>query len=295
MPEKFLFAGNDSTHQAAAVDMLGKCFDEWVDFAAVYGKKFPFLEESFVCYDENNSMLGHVGIMPFEIFDGKGGTLRCAGLASVGTAPEARNRGIANKLCSMAAEWAKAEGFDIMLLYTAAARVYEKSAWKKFVPDNIILQNPAPAAPQYAWKSSAELTDSEKAVIIECYNTSKPFSGKIKRSSDSKFFHSWQWMWQNPLARWQVNDSMYVLMIEDVIAEINGNPDPQTLQHLLGSASSAFLSPQDPAVKLLQQLSWSAAPSSETPACWHGEAAMYKPLNGNTLPLITAMPLADKF
>lgn len=295
MPERFLFVGNDSVHQSAAVDMLGRCFDEWVDFAAVYGKKFPFREESFVCYDENNFMLGHVGIMPFEIFDGNGNTLRCAGLASVGTAPEARGRGIANKLCSMAADWASSEGFDLMLLYTAAARVYEKSQWAKFSAANITLNNPAPAAQTGTWKSSAELTDSEKSMIIKCYNTSAPFSGKVKRSCDGKFFHSWQWLWQNPLARWQINGSMYALMIEDVLAEINGDLDSQTLKAAADSANSAFLSSQDPAAELLQKFSWTAEPDSITPTCWHGETAMYKMLNGNTLPQKLCMPLADKF
>ena len=142
MSEKFLYVSNDQTQQSKAVDMLCRCFDEWIDFSQQYGKCFPFHEESFIAVDDSENLLGHVGIMPFEIFYDNEKSLKVAGLASVGVTPEARNRNIAHNLCTLAGNWAEKQGFDLMLLYTGAARVYEKSSWECFTPPYTMLKNP---------------------------------------------------------------------------------------------------------------------------------------------------------
>ena len=45
--------------------------------------------------DEKDEIVGHVGIMPFDVLDGNNGVIRMAGIASVGTDPDYRGRGIA--------------------------------------------------------------------------------------------------------------------------------------------------------------------------------------------------------
>ena len=54
MPEKYLYIANDPVLQSQAVELLCRCFDEWVDFSNKYGKCFPFHEESFAAFDEKD-------------------------------------------------------------------------------------------------------------------------------------------------------------------------------------------------------------------------------------------------
>ena len=294
MSEKFLYVSNDQTQQSKAVDMLCRCFDEWIDFSQQYGKCFPFHEESFIAVDDSENLLGHVGIMPFEIFYDNGKPLKVAGLASVGVTPEARNRNIAHNLCTLAGNWAEKQGFDLMLLYTGAARVYEKSSWECFTPPYTMLKNPEKSSAG-CWKKGSELTEKEKAFIKECYQKSPLKSGMVLRSNDAKFFHSWHWMWQNPLNLWQVTENGYSIKIENVIAEIAGSLDRASIKELISGAEYTFLHPEHAANNVLHDLNWQTFEAAASPLCWHGEVAMCKVLNKTINAENIFMPLADKF
>ena len=50
--------------------------------------------------------------MPFTITNSNNEKLKVAGLASVATSNNYRKRGIANKLCNLARDWAKENNFD---------------------------------------------------------------------------------------------------------------------------------------------------------------------------------------
>ena len=158
-------AGADPGVQSQAMSLLCRCFDEWVDFRNRWGDRFPFLEYSFVA-KINGEIVGHVGIMPFDIDDGTGGVLRMAGVASVGVAPEHRGRGIAGMLCEAAAQWAAEEKYDAMPLYTGVPRVYEKCGWEVVGSGGEAFVPPDTADPQNdKWKRGAELTVREKSLI----------------------------------------------------------------------------------------------------------------------------------
>lgn len=294
MPEKYLYIANDPVLQSQAVELLCRCFDEWVDFSNKYGKCFPFHEESFAAFDEKDNMLGHVGIMPFEIRYGESETLRVAGLASVGVIPEARNRNIAHNLCCAAADWAEKADFDLMLLYTGAARVYEKSHWQCFTPPYSMLKNTSESSGGN-WKKGCELSEKEKSFIRECYNSSMIFSGMVKRSDDPRFFHSWNWMWQNPANLWQVTRHGYSVKSGNSIGEIAGDLAVETISELVSGAEYTFLHPLDKANTLLQKLNWQVLKNITAPPCWYGETAMYKVFNKSINTADIFMPLTDKF
>ena len=138
---KFVFAGEGTELQNNSVPMLAECFEEWRDLQALNGNRFAIREISFVALNDRDEVVGHVGIMPFDVLNGKGGIIRMAGIASVGTSPAYRGRGIAARLCNDAAEWAKENGFDCMPLYTAFNRVYESCGWSNYPMQSVMLTN----------------------------------------------------------------------------------------------------------------------------------------------------------
>ena len=295
MAIEFFYAGVDPVVQAEAVDMLELCFDEWVDFRRQYGRKFPFIEHSFAAV-ESGRLLGHVGVMPLEISDGCGGYWKTAGLASVGVHPAARGRNIAHELCMLAAAWAEAEKFDLMLLYTASVRVYEKSSWQ-------IIQAPACcmySAPELRpvsdnWKSGADLSAAEKDFIRESYLALPPLTGRVRRSDDERFFHSWRWIFANPASRFKLTGHGYALQIEGVLCEAAAPEGEEYLPELLRDVNSAFLSCHDPAARFLQGNNFRSNSSIKDFTVWHGEVAMQKIFNSRVENQPLHLPLADKF
>lgn len=295
MAIEFFYAGSDPRLQAEAVDMLALCFDEWVTFRQKYGCRFPFVEHSFAAR-ESGELLGHVGIMPFEISDGRGAHLQVAGLASVGVHPRARGRNIAHELCTLAAEWAGNAQFDLMLLYTAAARVYEKSSWQVSQSvNNTLLTAPDERNAGGCWKSAAELSDREKSFIQAAYQALPPLAGRVRRSVDGKYFHSWPWFFANPASRFKLTDHGYILQIENVVCEVAAPEGEAYLAELLSGVKSAFLSPDDPAARFLKQNGYRSNNCIGDFGVWHGEVAMQKILLDRAGQTPLYWPLADKF
>ncbi|MBE6367162.1 MAG: GNAT family N-acetyltransferase [Lentisphaerae bacterium] len=280
---------NDLEVQAQAVDMLGRCFEEWQIFKAQYGRTFPFLEHSFTAWAGNKVLAGHVGIMPLEISDGSGGFLQVAGLASVGVAPEFRGCGIAHELCMKAAQWAQENNFDLMMLYTDVPKVYQKSSWQIYAAPGVFLTKPSAGDADLGMvKSSDELSAAEKAFIIAQYEALPPLAGRVRRSRDGKYFHSWAWLFKNPLNRWLLLPAGYILFTDNCLSEIAGDTGSVILP-----GRQAFLSSSDPALPILQEQAWQI--QTTLPECWHGECAMFKSLRSNLLPPNIFFPLADKF
>lgn len=295
MEIEYFYAGTDQAVQAGAVDMLRQCFDEWIGFIRQYGRRFPFTEHSFVAL-QDQKIIGHAGVIPFDISDGSGGVLHTAGLASVAVRPEARGCGIAHKLCTMAAAWSAVKNFDLMLLYTGAARVYEKSSWQTIAdPACVYLVTDSKAARQN-WKSASGLSASEKAFIKECYQALPPLSGRVIRPDNDQSFHSWEWFFSNPATCFKLTKHGYAVQIEDVLCEVAAPAGEQYLPELLDDVQSAFLSPEDPAAQFfMQQKNCRCSSDPRDFPVWHGEIAMQKSLNGKALPEKLYLPLADKF
>lgn len=281
---------DDLSVQAQAVDMLGRCFAEWRQFKAQYGSSFPFLEHSFTAWDENKVLAGHVGVMPMEISDGSGSFIKVAGLASVGVDPAFRGCGIAHELCIKAAEWAEENGFELMMLYTDVPRVYQKSSWQICdAPGVVLIPDAATDERNLAdLKCGSELSAAEKALIIAQYEALEPLAGRVRRSLDQHYYHSWEWVFKNPLNRWLIMPDGYMLFTDNTLSEIAGDVSSAAV---LGR--QAFLSSSDPAIPQLLQQRWRQ--QDGLPECWHGECAMIKPLGGRHYPEKIFFPAADKF
>lgn len=290
---EYVFAGTDPALQNTAIPMLCRCFDEWQMFRARYGEQFPFEEISFLARADGR-IAGHVGVMEFPVQDGCGGTLRMAGVASVGVAPEYRGRGIARELCTLAAKWAAQNGFAALPLYTGVPKVYAQCGWRS-VPSNGVTLQPPPAAAAAAdeWRSGSTLTKAEKAWIIQCYEALPPLPGRVVRDIAGPRFHSWEWVFASDLNRFLVAPEGYALAVDGVLAEIGG--DGAALARRCTGVASAFLSPRDRAAEALRAEGWREAQDSpDAPECWHGEGAMLNILPGRTVPDRLFFPLADK-
>jgi hypothetical protein len=238
--------------------------------------------------------------MPFEISDGKGSFLRAAGLASVGVAPEARGQGVANKLCLAAAGWAEKENFDLMLLYTGAVKVYEKSSWQIVQAPNCRILSASGNTSSVAgiWKHGSQLSSSEKSFIAECYNALPPLAGRVRRTEDERYFHSWEWTFRNPLNFWRVTADGYALKTDGFLSEaaLPAESNTAAWQELISGVNQAFLAPQDAIAQELVKLNWNVHPVTAQPGCWHGEMAMQKLLKKSIAKEISFLfPLADKF
>lgn len=291
---EYVFAGTDPVLQSSAADMLCRCFDEWQMFRAQYGERFPFEEISFLARADGR-IAGHVGVMEFPVQDGSGGTLRMAGVASVGVAPEYRGRGIARELCTLAAKWAAQNGFAALPLYTGVPQVYARCGWQTVPSNGVTLQPPdTAAAASGEWRSGNTLTDAEKDRIIKCYEALPPLPGRVVRDIAGPRFHSWEWLFAGELNRFLVTRDGYALAVDGVLAEIGG--DETALARRCTGIAGAFLSPRDRAAEALRAMGWREAQGSpDAPECWHGEGAMLKLLPGRTVPDDLFFPLADKF
>ena len=284
------FTGDDPAVQKEAVDLLARCFEVWAERKITFKGKFPFREFSFVARNQAGQVVGHLGIIPFEMKNCSGETLKMAGVASVAVAPECRKHGIAGMLCKSAVGWAEKNDFDAMPLYTSACRVYEKNGWQIFPSGAIFLQSPVPSSDSGNWKPNDLLSDEEKEFIIKCYDSAPTLTGQVVRTMDAYDAMSWQRLFSKPGFRWQLNDSGYILSVDNVICEccnFAGVPSGN---------DQAFLSRHDPECQKFLDVRWSEKSEvGATPPCWDGETVMMKILPEKSLPEDIFFPLAHKF
>ena len=291
---KYSFAEPFSKLQNAAIPTLVECFDEWQMFTKLYGFTFPFYEVSFVAIDQDtNKVIAHVGIMPFTITNSNNEKLKVAGLASVATSNNYRKRGIANKLCNLARDWAKENNFDLMALYTAFFRVYESCNWSIYNTTYQVYQNPNFNDTTYPGLSSKELTSTHKEIIQNAFSKEEPFNGLVTRNNGN-YFHDWDRLFRESFCQWYIKNDSYILAIENVIAEAAGNPSD--LISLAQNFSSSFTSQDCKIAKLLQQNNWIPQDITEDKLpFWHGERAMTLPLNNKGKEANLFFSLSDKF
>lgn len=285
---KFVFAGEDTELQRNAIPMLARCFEEWQMFHAKYGNKFIFREISFVALNEKDEIVGHVGIMPFDVLDGEHNVIRMAGIASVGTDPEYRGRGIASQLCRNAAEWADENGFDCLPLYTSFNRVYESCGWENFDMRSVSIVNRNPR--EKKGRKGSELTAVEKAFIMNCYDRMGVFAGKVIRTNDNAF-HGWDRIFRETFFDWYIDKNGYAVAFEGVLAEffaLDGDASK-----LVSDITSAFLPEKFPGVGALLDNDWLVSGVNMNPDCWHGENVMT--CNLKNVPDDIFYSLTDKF
>lgn len=282
---EFLHAAPGSAEQNACLPMLGVCFDEWKGDIP----RMPFVEESFIARTSDGRVAGHVGLMPMRVHGGKG-TLRVAGIASVGVDPAFRRRGLAAELCRRAADWAAEQRYDSLALYTGVNRVYAVCGWQDYPVRSLTLENPAPS--EHPGRPGPDLTEDEKASIVKWYEAGPVFPGKVIRE-EKALFHSWEQVFRTPDFSWYTGKGGYALVYHGVLAEMAG---PGLSRDLFRGVKTAFLSPDDPAAERLLAAGWRIAARDEAhPAAWGGENVMIRPVGeGRAFPGLF-FSLADKF
>ena len=288
---KFHFVGQDAGYQASAVVMLKRCFDEWCCFESIYGRVFPFRELSFVAETASGQLVGHVGVMPFEMVSVDGGCLKCAGVASVGTDPDFRNRGIAAELCQMASQWAQSEHYDLMPLYTSLNRVYSSVGWRDYFDPVLRLNNPRPVE-DVPGKRGCDLSAAEKRHIMEKYAESARFPGYVRRTEQGDF-NSWSRIFSEEIMRWHLESDGYAMTIDGVLAELAA-PAGRAAD-LARVARQTFLSVRHPAASELRDSNWTETLPALAADCRHGENVMVKTLSTLTELAPIFFSLTDKF
>lgn len=285
------FSGDDPAVQREAVDLLARCFGVWAERREIFKGRFPFREQSFVARNRTGELVGHLGIIPFEIQTGNDSTVAAAGVASVAVAPEYRKCGIAGMLCQTASTWAESCGFSAMPLYTSAFRVYEKNGWKLSAHNGCLMQIPAELPTDTQWKCGEELSEKEQETVIALYQKCRNIAGWVVRTFDDYDAVSWQRLFGKANCRWQIFDSGYALSVDGVIAEICGDiPD-----NLCG-AEQAFLAADDPRCAGLKRYNWKDISGNyPLPPGWEGEAVMNKVFSDNQVWEKAFFPLAHKF
>lgn len=284
---KFFFGGDDTDYQHRSVALLARCFEEWRGSMKKNGSRFSSREISFIATDAEDNIIGHAGIMPFEAFDGNGNVIKMAGIASVGTDPDFRGRGIASQLCNNAADWAKENNYNCLPLYTAFHRVYESCGWRKYQVPSVTLTNCNQT--EIKSKKGKELTEQEQEFIKECYKNSPDFAGKILRESGSPRYGWGRIFRQN--FDWYFNESGYAAACEGVLAEFCA-VEPEAVE-LCRPLKKAFLSKYFCGLDLLKADGWQVAEYGQSIECWHGESVMMRDITPTGEELF--FPLLDKF
>ena len=289
-----LFAGEDLELQRQAVDVLARCFGVWQKRKEMFHGRFPFRELSFVAIADG-AVVGHAGIIPFEVQSSDSRNLRFAGIASVAVAPEWRNLGIAGKLCQRAAEWAAEQGFDAMPLYTERVNVYRHCGWEMFPSGMATLTSPfREAQDMTTWLTSAELSPSDKELIICSYDQLDRMPGRVVRVEDPKSAMSWSYLFSKAGCRWKIFSTGYLLAMDGVLAEYGGDIDAGMVD--ASGVGSALLSPADPLCAGLTGAGWrKQIHLNDLPECWENEAVMMRVLPGRSVPEELFFPLANKF
>ena len=285
------FAGDDPAVQREAVDLLARCFEVWAERKVTFKGRFPFREQSFVARDHAGEVVGHLGIIPFDLRSGKGDTISMAGVASVAVAPEYRKLGIAGMLCQQAAIWAEKNHFAAMPLYTSAFRVYEKNHWQMADSNGCLLKNPFPQRSSAGWKSGAELSCDEQNFIRKLYDQRHDVAGWVVRTEDPYDAVSWQRLFSKPGYSWYIHDSGYMLSADGTLAEVCGR-----IPVTCAGMEFAFFAKHDPACAELISAGWSDVSAEyPQPPCWEGEAVMTRIITPGMLPENLFFPLPHKF
>ena len=217
--DTLLFRPMDEAEQPMALPLLGRCFKEAWENVANTRTTFPIYEQSFGAFD-GDTIVGHCGVVPYTVSDGKGGRLLMGGIASVATAPEYRGHGIARQLCLTIRDWCRTlhPEYKSLPLYTGKDRVYESAGWQNYIPQK-------PMRATLGMKTSSmpieggHLRDDEAQAIRRLYADGEDFCGKVIRG-ESNGIQDWPHVLNDDANAFVVGDGLYALLIDQAVAEL---------------------------------------------------------------------------
>lgn len=273
----------DEGHVPAILELLGRCFPEHWRKHAERGV-FPHYEVA-VLAEEDGVFCGHVGILPFRICDAGGRIVDAGGIASVAVDPAFRGRGIASGLCRLALDYGRRHGYELMPLYTSLFRVYEVVGWQRQErpPQLTAIRAAAPlaAAAGLTAKPVAELSETERGNVMALYAHSRNFPGKVIRSEEPKYSHSWRRFFVSRRTI-LLQDDGYALLEDGALVECVVSPEAAagTAAGLLAAALAAAggrltlcLEPGNPALAAADVFVPDEGATPVDP--FHGEEFMY--------------------
>lgn len=289
----FKFIAEDPAYQSQAVELLGRCFPEYWEQIARASGKFPFTELSFIAVNEANDVVGHVGVMPFTTAGFDGQDIKMAGIASVAVDPGCRGQKIAQRLCQMAAEWADSENFDMLPLFTSLHPVYRSSGWEDYpAQKSVTLKRNTTVSGTVAMTPGRELSAADRDKIIDIYQNSDDFPGKVRRTLNNDF-HGWKRIFNEPGSLFAISGNAYIALLDGILAEVSGPADEAAdlLDKLaLPDNIAAALPANAPVFEHIKYYEVIA----DSPDVWHKESVMIHPLQKVVRPGIM-FPLLDKF
>lgn len=211
--------------QPAVLPLLAKCFPAyWEQVAAKYNR-MPFDELSFAAIAEDGMPVGHVGIMEYSISDGKQGSIKMAGIASVCVDDAYRCRGIASRLCQMAIDWAQERQFASLPLYTDKSHVYAKSGWRDYetLPPRRAIFPEQSNDLAICYCDVCALPQNAQQVVSSIYDSGEVFLGKILRKWGHAF-PDWPRIFSEPEFKIAFYDNAYALLWEGAVMEMFWKP-----------------------------------------------------------------------
>ena len=284
----------DRESQKEVTLLLGQIFPDFWEQIAAKNQEFPFDEISFTARTENGQLCGHTGILPFMVSDGYGGTLQFAGIASVAVDPEFRGKGISSILCEAAADWAVQNGMDALPLFTGKFGVYSNHGWKDYpVTPPALVCPPKKSGSSGQRIPAADLSEEQKEKIIQCYEKSFAFPGKVVRSRGNSF-HGWKRIFGEPEFEFTVTKNGYLLIWDGAVIELCSEPGAETelLASLGENPFTLALPVSHPAWGTLRRADWKIQGTPDD--VYHGEGVMIRPIKSQ-IPQDLYFPCADKF
>ena len=222
--------------QPRALPLLGRCFKEAWENIALTCKKFPIYELSFAAFD-GETIVGHVGLIPYTVSDGKGGKFLMGGIGSVATDPDYRGRGIASGLCKSVIEWCGSHPeYRSLPLYTGKDRVYESVGWRSYVSEKPMrVKLAAPGAGALPWTTAKGVSAAGQARIRELYDNGEDFCGKVLRGM-ANGIQDWPRFFREAEFTYVLSGGIYALLTDNAAVEIYCDPgttDDELMDFLL--------------------------------------------------------------
>ena len=294
-----------SEEQDGLLPLLGRCFPLYWG-----GRKppFPYAGTSFVA-EAGGEFIGHAAIMRIEIETGDGAVVPAGGLASVAVDPDHRGHGIAEKLCRMAQDHFRAEGFAMLTLYTALYRVYERSGWRRY--DNAqspwtIRQQNASAHVQVGI-AGPDLSEAMREHVVGSKLNGAAFPGKARRYEGPRVSHSWKRLFSRKNLIFYLSANGYAACDGGVLEELYAPAEERRklLEDALagnGGVLTVAVPPQCLAISEAQSLGFAVSREAETDPM-HGESPMIYTFDDGRCPELEAairerrffFPSIDKF
>ena len=218
--DTLVFRPMPMAEQPKALPLLGRCFKEAWENVANTRTTFPIYEESFGAFD-GDAIVGHCGLVPYTVSDGKGGRLLMGGIASVATAPEYRGRGIARQLCLTIRDWClkNQPAYKSLPLYTGKDRVYESAGWRNYLPQKPMRATLGMKTSVMPIGGFGGLRNDEAQEIRRLYAAGEDFCGKVIRG-EGNGIQDWPHVLTDEANSFVLEDGIYALLIDQAVVEL---------------------------------------------------------------------------